>query len=586
MADRRTSPGKAVLALLVVSAVITIGADSSGYAGPSLPDVPNPQVVVAPEIGRYGGTLVATGGDPRTFNPIVAVESSSINAFGPFLEALVAEHYLTGEVQPALAESWSVSRDGRTWIFVLREGIRWSDGTPLTADDVIFTLRAGLTKGVSSWIRDQLTFEGQALQYQALDRRRIELKTPQRVGFLLRILTEIMIVPAHKLSGALDRGATTFNTAWGANTPPRDLVGTGPFVLQSYSPGQRLVYLRNPRYWMVDTRGNRLPYLTRFIRIIATGPDLPRLKFLNGETDVYFARAQEFSELRRLQSEGNFTVYDGPETLSTTFLVFNQNPIGLNPPKLTWFQDVLFRRAINHAIDRTTIVQQVYSGRATPAWGPVSPGNVVYYHSQLPRYPYDLSRALRLLEEGGYRRDQSGTLRDAVGNAIEFTLITNSGNPDRIAIAELLRQDLTRLGIKVTVAPEAFNTLVGRLTGSHRWEAVIIGLTGWIEPGTDRTVWLSSGTLHMWNPGQKTPATAWEAEIDQIFEAVARELDQTNRRKAYLRWQEIVAEHLPLIYFAYPKTQVAVRNTLGNVQIGLKGSLGPPATRYYKIPSR
>ena len=240
-----------------------------------------------------------------------------------------------------------------------------------------------------------------------------------------------------------------------------------------------------------------------------------------------------------------------------------------------------------YAINRGAIIQQAYGGRATPAWGPLSPANKLYVYPNLPTSPYDLNRAQQLLAAAGYRQDPDGVLRDAQGDIVEFVLSTSLGNPDREAIGNILRQDFARLGMRVTFTPEGLDRLIGKLVVTHRWEAMIIGLAGTIEPAvTNRNVWMSAGALHMWRPEQEKPATEWEAEVDQLFERIAREVDPGKRTQLYYRWQEIVAAQVPLMFFAYPKTQTAVRKTLGNVRPGLGGAVGELATLFSKAPSR
>lgn len=553
-------------------------------AAPSLPGIPNPKVAAdAPEIGRRGGTLVdAQISEPRTFNPIVYTDASTGRALAPIFDGLVEANYITGEVEPALAESWTISGDHRTWTFTLRQGVRWADGRPLTTDDVAFSLRVIFTTGVQSTTADLLTIRGQPVRYAKLDDRRIRFTTQEPLGFFLRLLQDLTIIPRHKLAGALAQGGIRFNSAWGVNTAPAEIVGTGPFVMQQYAFGQRLVYARNPYAWRVDRAGNRLPYLERYVLQIVPNVDAEKLKFQAGETDLYAARPREYAEFKRGEAAGSYTVYDGPETFSSQYLVFNQNPRGIAPPRLTWFQDVRFRRALNHAIDRHTIIRQVFAGRATPAWSPVSIADKRYYNPHLPTYPYDLARARQLLAEAGYRKGADGVLRDASGNVIAFTLATSAQSPDGVAIANIVREDFVRLGIRVTYTPEAFATLVAKLDSTFKWDAIIIGLTGDNEPGTARAYWLSSGSLHDWNPRQSRPVTAWEAEIDRLFEQVARELDPAKRRPLYFRWQEIVAEQVPAIYFTNPKTQPVVRNRLGNTRLGLQGVTGTLMTRYYR----
>jgi len=262
--------------------------------------------------------------------------------------------------------------------------------------------------------------------------------------------------------------------------------------------------------------------------------------------------------------------------------VLNQNAAGIKPPKLTWFQDVRFRRALAHAIDQNTIIQQVYAGRATPPTSDISVGNKLLYNTTLRPYPYSVERAQQMLAEAGYRKGADGLLRDSQGNVVEFNIATNSGNQDREAIGNLVRQDFVKLGMRVTFAPEAFPTLVGKLTGTYNWEAIIIGFTGGIEHGTARNLWLSSGDLHMWNPKQAQPATQWEGQVDQIFEQIAAEVDINKRKALYNQFQQIVYDNLPMLYFPYVKTQPALRNTIGNVKLGLQGVTGLLETRYYK----
>ncbi|MGH2374640.1 MAG: ABC transporter substrate-binding protein [bacterium] len=551
----------------------------------SLPDVPNPSLVEASDVGRFGGTFVVTSiSDPRTFNVLVAQETSSTGPLGYSFEGLVDTNRSTTEVEPNVAESWTVSRDGRTWQFKLRKGVNWFDGKPVTADDVVFTLDAAFTEGVQTSLRDILTIAGKKIGYKKIDAATVEFKTDEPFGPFLRTIG-FSILPKHKLEEALKKGGAEFNRTWGINTNPREIIGNGPFVMHSFAPGQRILFVRNSKYWKVDKKGQRLPYLARVVVEIVPNQDAARLKFMGKETDSYGARPREFSELRAQQQAGNFTIFDGPPTFSTEFIVFNQNPAGLRAPKLAWFQNVKFRQAVSHAIDREAIARQVYAGRAAAQFSPVSPANKFFYNPNTRKYNHDVAAAERLLREAGFTKGADGLLRDSAGNIVEFTLSTNAGNNDREAIGNLVRQDLTKLGMRVTFAPEAFNTLVGKLVGTFQWEAIIIGLTGGLEPHNGQNVWKSNGSLHMWWPKQEKPATEWETEIDRIFDQAATTVDQNKRKQLYNRWQEVVSEQVPIIYFTTTLTQPAFRNTLANF------SPAPLAfydteTIYYRTPYR
>ncbi len=560
--------GRALVAVVVGTLMLSLTGPVRvrGGAPIRLPDIEHPKVKPGGKIGRSGGTLI-TGeiSDPRTFNLIVAQETSSSVPLSRAFDGLVETNFDTLEVEPGLAESWTTSPDGKTWTFRLRKGIRFHDGVELTADDVVFNMEAAFTPGVQTSRRDVLTIAGKPIKWRKIDAYTVEFKTEEPFGPFLRTVT-FGILPKHKLEAALAAGPAEFNKTWGVNTPPRDIVGTGPLIMQSYVPGERIVFLRNPKYWKVDADGNRLPYLARHVQMIVPNLDTLRLKFQAGETDVYAVRPKEFAEFKAGEKSGKYTIYEPGPAAGTEFLVLNQNPQGVKPPKLTWFSNTKFRQAISYAIDRGAIAKQVYGGRANPQFGPVTPANKFFFNPKVMPYPYDLRRTEVLLAEAGFKKGPDGALRDASGNIVEFSLSTNSENSERVAIGNLVRQDFARLGINVTFAPEAFNTLVGKLTGTFNWEAIILGFTAGLDPHTAQNIWKSTGSLHEWHPKEEKPATMWEAEIDRLFDQAATTVDQNRRKQLYSRWQEIVAEQQPLIYFVNTLTSTAARNTLANIR--------------------
>jgi peptide/nickel transport system substrate-binding protein len=578
-----------LVALGIGMLIIALGMPPGAHGGAPirLPDIEHPKVLTSGKIGRYGGTLIAGEiSDPRTFNSIVSQETSSTVPLGRVFDGLVETNYDTTDVEPALAESWTTSPDGKTWTFKLRKGVRFHDGVELTADDVIFNMDTAFTPGVRGGRRDVLTFAGKPVAWRKVDTYTVEFRTEEPFGPFLRTIG-FNVLPKHKLEAAVKAGAAEFNKTWGVNTPPREIVGTGPFIMQTYVPGERIVFLRNPTYWKVDANGNRLPYLARHVQMIVPNFDTLRLKFQAGETDLYGVRPREFAEFKAGEKSGKYTVYEAGPTAGTEFLMFNQNPRAVTPPRLTWFTSTKFRQAISYAVDRTAVANQIYGGRATPLFGPITLANKVFFNAQVKPYPHDVGRAEALLAEAGFKKGPDGALRDASGNVLEFTLSTNAENSERVAIANLIRQDLTKLGIKVTLAPEAFNTLVGKLDAGANVDALIWGFTGGIDPHTGQNIWRSSGSLHRWNPKQEKPATSWEAEIDRLFDQAATTLDQNRRKRLYNRWQEIVAEQQPLIYLVNTLTSSAARNTLANIRpSGFAGSTWNIEQIFYTVPFR
>jgi peptide/nickel transport system substrate-binding protein len=541
-----------------------VGAAPPGSPPPSLPGLPTPKVMLG-EPGRFGGAFLdAQVSDPRTFNPILAQETSSSGAIGGLFDGLVEDNGETTEVEPALAESWTTSKDGRTWTFVLRKGLQWSDGAPMTADDVVFTFKVIYDKKIPNSLQDVLTVAGKPIAVTKVNDQTVQFRTAEPFGPFLRSIG-VGILPRHKLEAAYTAG--TFNQTWGVNTPPQELVGTGAYVMNEYKPAQRIMYTRNRHYWKADLQGHRLPYIERIALTVVPNQEANRLLFQQGQTDSYGIRPREYAEFKRGEKAGRYTVYDGGPSFGTEFLTFNQNPRGGLPEyKLKWFQNQKFRQGVAYAVDRQAIADQVYAGHAIPQYGPESPTDKFFFNPNVMQYPYNLDKAAAVLLEAGFKKGADGVLRDAAGHPVEFVISTNADNQDRVAIANIIRQDLEKLGMKVTPAPEAFNTLVNKLVESFKWEALVIGLTGGIEPHNGQNVWKSSGSLHMWNPKEPSPATPWEAEIDQLFTLAATTVDQNRRKEYYYKYQAIVAEQAPVIYTTIANRFSAVRNKFGNIK--------------------
>ncbi len=553
----------AVIALIAAGLLLppTLGAAPPTL---SLPGLPHPKIMLG-DIGTFGGTFLDSQvSDPRTFNPVLAQETSSTGPLGTLFDGLVEDNGETAATEPALAESWTTSKDGRTWTFVLRQGLQWFDGTPLTADDVVFTFKVIYDKNIPNSLSDVLSVAGKPIEVTKVDARTIQFHTAEPFGPFLRSIG-IGILPQHKLQAAYAAGK--FNQTWGVNTPPRELVGSGPYIMTEYKPAQRIAYVRNPYYWKVDTAGHRLPYIDRIILTIVPDLNALRLRFQAGESDSYGVRPNEYAEFKRGERKGNYTVYDGGPTFGTEFLTFTENPrSGLPEYKLKWFQSLKFRQGVAYAIDRQAIINQVYAGHGIPQYGPESPADKFFFNPHVITYPYDLTKAAQVLAEAGFKKGADGVLRDAEGHPVQFVISTNADNHERVAIANIIRQDLTNLGMQVTISAEAFNTLVNKLVESYKWEAMVLGLTGGIEPHNGQNVWKSSGSLHMWYPREPHPATQWEAQVDRYFNLGATTVDQNRRKDYYNQYQEIIAEQVPFIYTAIPNAYAAVRNKFGNIR--------------------
>jgi len=457
------------------------------------------------------------------------------------------------------------------WTVKLREDVQWSDGTPFTADDVVFTYMDVIyNKDITTSTRDIITVDGKQWQVTKVDDYTVRFELPVKCAiFDLLIASEI--IPKHKYEPMIRAG--TFDSAMGADSKPEDIVGTGPFMLASYETGQKVVLRRNPLYWKRDAEGNRLPYLDEIVYLVVQDLNADFLRFRNGETDFTNIRGEDFPILKPLEREGNFKIYQLGPAYGSQFVVFNMNPGKspegkpyVTPYKRLWFSDVRFRQAVAYAIDRQTIIDSVMNGLGHPQYGPGTVAMGYFYNPDIKTYDYDLEKGRSLLRDMGLiDRNDDGVLEDAEGRKVEFTLMTNAENNQRTAIAEIVRKDLERLGMKANLRAIEFNALVTKLDKTFDWEVILLGLTGGPEPHWGANVWNSSGRIHMWYPYQKSPATPWEARIDEIFTQGFQELDRAKRKKLYGEWQAIIAEQQPYVYTAVTERLTALRNKFGNV---------------------
>ena len=244
----------------------------------------------------------------------------------------------------------------------------------------------------------------------------------------------------------------------------------------------------------------------------------------------------------------------------------------VDPVKLDWFTNTRFRQAVAHSIDKDTLVDVVQHGLGYPQWSSISPAAGDFFNPDVQRYDYDPARANEILDDLGWTdRDGDGVREDADGNRIEFTLVTNTGNTVRQRTTEVIHQGMEAIGLAVDYAAIEFGELVDQLSETYDWQTMVIGFTGGPEPHNSINLWHSSGNLHLWHPNQDSPATDWEAEIDELFVSAGQELDHAERVARYHRVQEIVAENVPLVYTTVPERLTAVRNVFGNTTPTLFG---------------
>ncbi len=539
--------------------------------------------------GKEGGSLVIpTLSGPRTVNDTVSKETSSSDVIAMFMSwggVLIERHGQTGEFHPALAEKWDGPRltkdGGMEIVWYLRKGVKWSDGKPFTADDVVYTLNEIYTNpDIASSFKDVIkSTKGHLPKATKINDYTVRIYYPEPFRLAFRYLGGMYIFPKHIAEPYVK--AKKFAEMWSVDSiNKKEVVGLGPYIPVEYVPDQFVRFVKNPNYWKKDAEGKQLPYINEVIYKIISSQDAQLLAFEKGEVDIYDPRGTDFAKLKEKEKQLNITVTSFGPAFGTQFITFNWN--NKDAAKREWFRNVNFRRAIAYSLDKKKIINTLFNGLAVEQWSPVSFASPYYNERVTVKYPYDLNKAKAELKLGGFSWDKNGKLIDSKGRQVKFVLETNAGNTVREGICNILVDALKKLGMEVTFIPGDFNQLVNRMLNVGDWDAIVIGLTGSDEPQGGRNVWGVEGSLHFWNLSPKVAKWVnddfytlpdFEKEIDKIFTENVRILDDNVVKDYWARFQKLASEQVPLIYTVNSLRLFAYRNVLKNVRIGKLGGV-------------
>ncbi len=483
--------------------------------------------------------------DPKTFNPLLAEEDSSETVRYLTGGVLMRLNRMTQELEPELATSWNITDGGKTITFRLRTGLSFSDGTPFSADDVAFTIQQMMDPSLHSPTGDAFRSGDGKTVTKVLAPDRVSVTFPAAIAGLDKLFDQVAIMSA--------------------KSPKKEMAVLGPYDVLEYKAGNYLLLEKNPHYWRHDAAGKQLPYIQTVRLDIQSNRDTEMLRLVRGEIDFINSLDAEYFD--KLMQQNPALVHDSGVSLDSEQMWFNQVPNSPLPDyKKAWFRSTNFRRAISEAVSREDLARVAFRGHARPAIGPMSPANKFWFNAKLQPHPFDQKSALARLAQDGFRF-QDGVLKDRDGHAVEFSIITNAGNKYRERMATMIQQDLSGIGIKLNVVTLDFPSLIERITRSFDYEACLLGLIGNdLDPNSSQmNVWMSSGENHQWNPNQKAPATAWEAEIDNLMREQATSLDPKKRKAAFDRVQEIAWEQEPFIYLVNRNALSAVSPNARNV---------------------
>ena len=537
--------------------------------------------------------VVPTPSGPATFN--YPLNQSAYSVFGYMYEGLLNENGVTSKLEPGLAESWEVSKDGKKVVFTLREDLKWSDGEPMTTDDIIFTYeKIYFNEKIPSGLKDTLRVgvSRQLPKLKKIDSRRVEFSVPEPFAPFIRFAGGIPILPAHILQESVSNteanGKLKFLSTWGADTDPQKIVGNGQYRMLSYTPNQRVVLERNPYFWRKDAEGNSQPFIQQIVWQIIENTDTQLLNFRSGDLDTLDLEPEVFPLLKREEKRGKYTVFNGGPDTGSVFVCFNlnkgrnpQNQPFVDPIKSRWFTTKEFRQAIAYGINRDAMTNNIYRGLGAPLHSPIPAQSPFYLSPEqgLKTYSYDPQKSKELLLSAGFKYNSNGELLDTEGNKVRFTLLMAAGKKVREQMGTQIKQDLGKLGMEIDTQFLSFNTYVEKLRLTKNWDTYLGGFTGGTEPHSGYNIWSVNGTLHSFNQGPQPGEPPikgrevydWEQKIDDLYVKASQELDEAKRKELYGDTQRIIAEQVPFIYMVNPLNFEAVRDRLSGIRYSAIG---------------
>lgn len=483
--------------------------------------------------------------EPKTLNPLLVADDASDTVRYLTGGVLMRLNRFTQQLQPELATSWKISNAGKTITFELRPGVRFSDGSEFSADDVAYTMQQLMDPALHSPVGDAFRSGDGKVITRVAGKNHIAVTFSAPIVGLDKLFDQVAIMSA--------------------KSPKKEMAVLGPYYVAENQAGSYLLLKRNPNYWKHDAAGHSLPYIDSIRLDIQQNRDIEMLRLVRGEIDFINSLDAEYFD--KLSSQAPGVGYDEGVSLDSEQIWFNQVATSPLPAyKKEWFTSTNFRRAISESINREDLARVVFRGHARPAVSWVSPGNKFWFNAKLAPHPFDQKSALQLLARDGFHTEH-GALYDRNGHPVEFSVITNSGNKYRERMATMIKEDLAGIGVQLNVVTLDFPSLIERITRTFDYEACLLGLVNDdLDPNAQMNVWLSSAENHQWNPSEKAPATAWEAEIDTLMRTQASTPDLKKRKEAVDKVQEIVWQQEPFIYLVNKNAMSAVSKNVHNVQ--------------------
>lgn len=556
---------------LLVAAAMTLG---SALAAPFV--YPAAWTAEPNTANKRGGEFRSyTISDPKTFNPFVSAESGSPSQVIGDGALLFVQDPVDYEFIPKMAaEMPKVSNGGKRFVVKIRPGMKFSDGQEITADDWVTTANIHKDDKVGSNIYDSFYINKKPITVKKIDKYTLQFDFPQQIALAYAKMSFVpwpdhVFGPVYK-----SKGAAGIKMMWGTNSKPGDVVSPGLWGIESFKPGERIVYERNKYYgeWNKDSKGNPLPYLDRYSERILSDINAGLAAYLSGQVDVgptnNTDRLAQIKKAINNKSLKGVLIPNISAQASSNWITFNWNRSS-DPFKQKLFRDARFRQAMSHIANRKAMIDLAMGGLGTETYFSVYPIFKEWIPNDVKTYKYDLAAASKLLTQMGFgKKNKDGYLVDKSGKVLEFTLNTNAGNNQNEQMGRIFADEAKKVGVKVDFKPIDFNNLVDMLMmdgAERKFDAILLSFNG----GTNVWPFIDNGvpcgsSLHSYNkPSNGACLNPQETTITKLFYQGQATLDSAARRKIGANLLKVESALQPFVYLAAPNYHVTFNDRLG-----------------------